>query len=84
MTALRVLPWWEHVAVSHLRSGKTVLVVAHRNSLRALIKFLTGMSEEAVAVLQVPTGEPLIYDMDKGSRIVDSCLLTEPLQMRKT
>lgn len=42
------------------------------------------MSEEAVAVLQVPTGEPLIYDMDKGSRIVDSCLLTEPLQMRKT
>ncbi len=84
MTALRVLPWWENVAVPHLHNGETMLIVAHRNSLRVIIKFLTGMTDDATAVLHVPTGEPILYDLDKDARVVASRLLTESLQMRKT
>jgi 2,3-bisphosphoglycerate-dependent phosphoglycerate mutase len=60
----RMLPWWEDAIVPDLRTGATVLVVAHGNSLRALIKHLDGMSEEAVVELNLPTGEPLVYELD--------------------
>ncbi|WP_173636033.1 2,3-bisphosphoglycerate-dependent phosphoglycerate mutase [Paramixta manurensis] len=66
MTIRRVLPWWRHVVVPQLQSGKTVLIVAHRNSLRALIMFLNGMDEEAVSHLHVPTGVPMVYEMEQG------------------
>jgi 2,3-bisphosphoglycerate-dependent phosphoglycerate mutase len=60
----RMLPYWYDAIVPDLRSGKTVLVVAHGNSLRALIKHLDGLSDEAVVALNVPTGIPLHYDLD--------------------
>ena len=61
---VRMLPWWEDSAVSDLRSGHTVLVAAHGNSLRALVKHLDGISDAAIADLNIPTGIPLVYELD--------------------
>jgi len=60
----RFLPYWESGIVPDLRAGKTVLVAAHGNSLRALVKHLDGISDEAIAGLNIPTGMPLVYELD--------------------
>jgi 2,3-bisphosphoglycerate-dependent phosphoglycerate mutase len=60
----RMLPYWYDAIVPDLRAGHTVLVAAHGNSLRAMIKHLDGLSDEAVVALNVPTGIPLHYDLD--------------------
>ncbi|MCW2496110.1 phosphoglyceromutase [Jatrophihabitans sp.] len=60
----RLLPYWYDEIVPDLRAGRTVLVAAHGNSLRALIKHLDGLSDEAVIALNVPTGIPLRYELD--------------------
>jgi 2,3-bisphosphoglycerate-dependent phosphoglycerate mutase len=60
----RMLPYWDEAIVPDLRDGRTVLVAAHGNSLRALVKHLDGISEEAIAGLNIPTGIPLRYDLD--------------------
>ncbi|MDQ3053617.1 MAG: phosphoglyceromutase [Actinomycetota bacterium] len=65
---VRMLPYWYDAIVPDLRAGRTVLVAAHGNSLRALIKHLDGMSQEAVVGLNVPTGIPLRYDLDENLR----------------
>ncbi len=67
----RMLPWWYDAIVPDLRAGLTTLVVAHGNSLRALVKHLDGMSEEAVVGLNIPTGVPLAYDLDDALRPVE-------------
>ena len=61
---LRALPYWYDAIVPDLRLGRTVLVAAHGNSLRALVKHLDGISEQAIAGLNIPTGIPLRYDLD--------------------
>ena len=61
----RMLPYWDEAIVPDLRTGKTVLVAAHGNSLRALVKHLDGISDEAIAGLNIPTGIPLRYDLDE-------------------
>ncbi|MCX2728850.1 phosphoglyceromutase [Saccharopolyspora sp. NFXS83] len=61
----RLLPYWESAIVPDLRAGKTVLVAAHGNSLRALVKHLDGISDEEIAGLNIPTGIPLRYDLDE-------------------
>ena len=60
----RMLPWWYDAIVPDLRSGATVLVAAHGNSLRALVKHLDGMGEQEVVGLNIPTGIPQRYDLD--------------------
>jgi 2,3-bisphosphoglycerate-dependent phosphoglycerate mutase len=60
----RVLPYWYDAIIPDLRDGKTVLVAAHGNSLRALVKHLDQISDEAIAGLNIPTGIPLRYDLD--------------------
>jgi 2,3-bisphosphoglycerate-dependent phosphoglycerate mutase len=62
----RLLPYWESAIVPDLKAGKTVLVAAHGNSLRALVKHLDGVSDEAIAKLNIPTGIPLRYDLDEN------------------
>ncbi|WP_127126550.1 phosphoglyceromutase [Georgenia sp. SYP-B2076] len=62
----RALPYWDAEIVPDLRAGKTVLVAAHGNSLRAIIKHLDGVSDEAIAGLNVPTGIPLLYELDEN------------------
>jgi len=61
---VRLMPYWYDALVPDLRLGQTVLVAAHGNSLRALIKHLDGLSDDAVVNLNVPTGIPLLYDLD--------------------
>jgi 2,3-bisphosphoglycerate-dependent phosphoglycerate mutase len=62
----RLIPYWQDVIVAeHLRAGKTVLVVAHGNSLRALVKHLDGISDDDIAALNIPTGIPLVYRLDE-------------------
>jgi 2,3-bisphosphoglycerate-dependent phosphoglycerate mutase len=60
----RFLPYWESDIVPDLRAGKVALVAAHGNSLRALVKHLDGISDEAIAGLNIPTGMPLRYELD--------------------
>lgn len=60
----RMLPWWEDLCVPDLRAGMTVLVAAHGNSLRALVKHLDGISDDEIANLNIPTGIPLVYELD--------------------
>jgi len=67
---VRFLPYFTDVIVPDLRSGKTVLMVAHGNSLRALVKYLDQMSDEDVVSLNIPTGIPLRYDLDADLRPV--------------
>jgi 2,3-bisphosphoglycerate-dependent phosphoglycerate mutase len=65
-TIERVLPYWESAIVPELRLGKTILISAHGNSLRALVKHLSGISDEDITSLEIPTGQPIVYDMDAG------------------
>lgn len=60
----RLLPYWYDAIVPDLAAGKTVLVVAHGNSLRALVKHLDGISDTDIAALNIPTGIPLLYELD--------------------
>ena len=64
----RMLPYWYDAVVPDLVRGETVLVVAHGNSLRALVKHLDGISDEAIAELNIPTGIPLVYELDDAFR----------------
>ena len=64
----RFLPYWESAIVPDLRAGRTVLVAAHGNSLRALVKHLDGISDEDIAGLNIPTGMPLVYELDEDLR----------------
>ncbi|QWF21643.1 phosphoglyceromutase [Nocardioides sp. LMS-CY] len=64
----RFLPYWESAIAPDLRAGRTVLVAAHGNSLRALVKHLDGISDEDIAGLNIPTGMPLVYELDESLR----------------
>ncbi|MFD2078692.1 2,3-bisphosphoglycerate-dependent phosphoglycerate mutase [Actinopolymorpha cephalotaxi] len=64
----RMLPYWYDAIIPDLRRGSTVLVAAHGNSIRALVKHLDGMSDEAVVGLNIPTGVPLLYELDDRMR----------------
>jgi 2,3-bisphosphoglycerate-dependent phosphoglycerate mutase len=61
-----MMPLWEKEISHDLVAGKTVLVTAHGNSLRALVKHLDGISDEDIAELNIPTGIPLVYRLDKN------------------
>jgi 2,3-bisphosphoglycerate-dependent phosphoglycerate mutase len=64
----RMLPYWESDITVDLRAGKTVLVAAHGNSLRAVVKHLDGISDADIAGLNIPTGMPLVYELDEDLR----------------
>ena len=63
----RMLPYWESEIVPDLEAGKTVLVAAHGNSLRGLVKHLDGISDDDIAALNIPTGIPLVYELDDNN-----------------
>ena len=67
---VRLLPYWYDSVVPDLNRGETVLVVAHGNSLRALVKHLDGIGDAAIAELNIPTGIPLVYELDEAYRPV--------------
>jgi 2,3-bisphosphoglycerate-dependent phosphoglycerate mutase len=65
-TLERVQPYWEGEIVPHLKAGETLLVAAHGNSLRAIVKLLFALSDEAIIDVEVPTGNPLLIELDAG------------------
>jgi 2,3-bisphosphoglycerate-dependent phosphoglycerate mutase len=74
----RLLPYWYDGLVPDLRAGMVVLVVAHGNSLRALVKHLDGIGDEEIAELNIPTGNPLVYELDAALRPVGSGRYLDP------
>jgi len=77
-TLTRVLPYWDERIAPELRAGRNVLIVAHGNSLRALVKMLDAMSEAAIVELNIPTGVPLLYELDATLRPLSSRYLGDP------
>jgi 2,3-bisphosphoglycerate-dependent phosphoglycerate mutase len=67
-TVARVMPFWNESMAPAIRSGKRVVVAAHGNSIRALVKYLDGMSNEAIVELNIPNGIPLVYELDQNLR----------------
>lgn len=68
-TVERFLPYWHETIAPTIKSGKHVIIAAHGNSLRALVKYLDNMSEEEIVGLNIPTGIPLIYELDKDLKL---------------
>lgn len=68
-TAARVLPYWESTILPDVRAGRNVLVAAHGNSLRALVMHLEGLTKDEVLALEIPTGQPILYDMGPDGRM---------------
>jgi 2,3-bisphosphoglycerate-dependent phosphoglycerate mutase len=68
---VRMMPWWHDVCIPDLAAGKVVLVSAHGNSLRALVKHLDDISDDAIAELNIPTGVPLVYELDERYRPIE-------------
>jgi 2,3-bisphosphoglycerate-dependent phosphoglycerate mutase len=77
-TLARVLPFWETRVVPELRSNKNVLVVAHGNSLRALVKMLDLMSESEIVEFNIPTGVPMLYELDEQIQPTSRRFLGDP------
>ena len=74
----RMLPYWESDITVSLAEGKTVLVTAHGNSLRALVKHLDGISDEEIAELNIPTGIPLVYKLDETFAPIEPAVYLDP------
>lgn len=83
LTLDRVLPYWFDAIAPQLLSGRNVLVTAHGNSLRALYKFLNGISDEDIPSLNIPTGIPLLFELDDNLRVQDYRYLGDAERARK-
>ena len=76
-TIARVLPYWEARIVPVLRSDRRVVISAHGNSLRALVKHLSGISDDEITGLEIPTGQPIVYELDDALNAVERYYLSE-------
>lgn len=76
-TIARVLPCWDEKIAPALRAGHTVLVSAHGNSLRALVKHLSGISDADITGLEIPTGQPIVYELDDNLAEIERYYLSE-------
>jgi 2,3-bisphosphoglycerate-dependent phosphoglycerate mutase len=77
-TLARVLPFWNERIAPELRAGKNVLVAAHGNSLRAMVKMLDNVSESEIVELNIPTGVPRVYELDANLKPIKSSYLGDP------
>jgi 2,3-bisphosphoglycerate-dependent phosphoglycerate mutase len=77
-TIARVLPYWHETIAPAIRRGERVVIAAHGNSLRALVKYLDGVSDEKIVGLNIPTGIPLVYDLDDNLSAVGHRYLGDP------
>ena len=76
-TIARVLPYYESAIAPPLRAGETVIVAAHGNSLRALVKHLSGISDADITGLEIPTGQPIVYELDAALAATDRYYLSD-------
>ncbi len=82
-TVARFLPYWHETIAPTIKSGKKVIIAAHGNSLRALVKYLDTMSEEEILKLNIPTGMPLVYELDKDLKPIKHYYLGDPDEVKK-
>ncbi len=74
-TIARVVPYWETEIAPKIKAGNRLLIAAHGNSLRALVKHLDGIADEEIVNLNIPTGVPLVYELDDDLKPIKSCYL---------
>ncbi|HHX45342.1 MAG TPA: 2,3-diphosphoglycerate-dependent phosphoglycerate mutase [Chloroflexi bacterium] len=82
-TVARMLPYWHETIAPNVKAGKRVLIAAHGNSLRALVKYLDNVSEEEIVALNIPTGIPLVYELDDDLRPIRHYYLGDPEAVAK-
>lgn len=77
-TVARVVPYWESTIAPDVKSGKRIIIAAHGNSLRALVKYLDNISENDITELNIPTGVPLVYELDENLKPIRHYYLGDP------
>ena len=82
-TVDRFLPLWENTIAPQIKAGKQVMIAAHGNSLRALIKYLDGVTDEDILGMNVPTGMPLVYELDENLKPITRQYLGDPEKVAK-
>lgn len=82
-TVARFLPYWDQTIAPAVRSGRRVVIAAHGNSLRALVKYLDGMSDQGIVGLNIPTGIPLVYELDDDLKPLRHYYLGDEEQVAK-
>jgi 2,3-bisphosphoglycerate-dependent phosphoglycerate mutase len=82
-TVARVVPFWEGTIVPEIKKGKKVIIAAHGNSLRALVKYLDNISEKEILELNIPTGTPLVYELDANLKPIKSYYLGDQEAIKK-
>jgi 2,3-bisphosphoglycerate-dependent phosphoglycerate mutase len=83
LTLDRVLPYWHNTLAPAIQSGQRLIVAAHGNSLRAMVKYLDNVSDEAIVELNIPTGIPLVYELDANLKPIQSRYLGDPEAIKK-
>lgn len=83
LTLERVLPYWHSALAPEIKSGRRVLVVAHGNSIRALVKYLDNISDSEITELNIPTGLPLLYELDEDLKPIQHYYLGDPEEAAK-
>jgi len=82
-TVERFLPYWHETIAPTIKSGKKVIIAAHGNSLRALVKYLNNISDEDIVNLNIPTGMPLVYELDDNLKPLNKYYLGDPKEVEK-
>ena len=82
-TVARFIPFWSDEILPHIKNDKKVLICAHGNSLRALVKYLDKISDSDIAKLNIPTGVPLVYELDNNLKPIDHYYLGDQEEVRK-
>jgi 2,3-bisphosphoglycerate-dependent phosphoglycerate mutase len=82
-TVARFLPYWHESIAPRIKTGERVLIAAHGNSLRALVKFLDNISDQDIVELNIPTGIPLVYELDRSLKPLKSYYLGDPEAAKK-
>jgi 2,3-bisphosphoglycerate-dependent phosphoglycerate mutase len=82
-TVARFLPYWFEAIAPAVRSGQRVLIAAHGNSLRALVKYLDNISDQDIVELNIPTGMPLVYELDEDLKPLNRYYLGDPEKVRQ-
>ena len=82
-TVTRFLPFWNQTILPELRAERSIIIAAHGNSLRALIKYLDNVSDEAIIDYNIPTGIPLVYELDKQLKPINNYYLGDPVEIEE-
>lgn len=82
-TVARFLPYWHETIAPAVKAGTRVIIAAHGNSLRALVKYLDNIPDDKIVALNIPTGLPLVYELDDDLKPVKSYYLGDPEEFRK-